>query len=347
MKRLNTNIRRCWAGVATVIVVLVTSSFMYYTSHGYLTGLSHVATKYDIYKKASIINAHAAPATSLSMADEQVFSKWRLKSPLEDLVTIPERGRFGNAMFQYASLLGIAFRNGKRPVISSTTSLIKLFNISFTDDVDTQRWTSVREKRYASYDDQLEDLPKGNVKILSFLQSWKYFEPIKSQIQREFKPKGTYARIAANSFKQYTSPFPNRTVIALHVRRTDINQEWYRKRGYTTAPLSYIRKAVAHMKLKFINPLFLIATDDVDWCYKHLTAPDIVIMHNMNEYVDFAAMTMCDHMIMTVGTFGWWAAWLIDGYTVYYNGYPLTGTAISIGFEKGDFYMPKWVPMGN
>ncbi|XP_067656188.1 galactoside alpha-(1,2)-fucosyltransferase 1-like [Haliotis asinina] len=349
MKRLHANIRRCFIGIILVTVVVAMSCFKLYTSHSQgLARSLHVATKlqqYDLSEKSPTISTRNAP--SVSNPVDQVFLKWRLKRTDDDLLTIPGRGRFGNAMFQYASLLGIAYRNGKRPVISSKTPLLKLFNISFTDDVDTHRWTTIRERQYASYDDQFEDLPEGNVKILSFFQSWKYFEPIRSQIRKEFKPKGVFARLATNSFKQYTAPFQNRTTIALHVRRTDINQAWYRKRGYTAAPLSYIRKAVVHMRLKFTNPVFLVATDDEDWCSDHLSAQDTVIMHNMNEYVDFAALTMCDHMIMTVGTFGWWAAWLIDGYTVYYNGYPLPGTAISNGFEKGDFYMAHWVPMGN
>ena len=42
-----------------------------------------------------------------------------------------------------------------------------------------------------------------------------------------------------------------------------------------------------------------------------------------SSYVDdFVLLQSCDHVIMTVGTFGWWAAWLTSqrrGTVMYYK----------------------------
>ncbi|XP_060587992.1 uncharacterized protein LOC132743491 [Ruditapes philippinarum] len=58
---------------------------------------------------------------------------------------------------------------------------------------------------------------------------------------------------------------------------------------------------------------------------------------------DLAAMSLCDHMIISVGTFGWWGGWLAGGSVIYFNGYPKPGSEISKYFVKDDFYPPFWI----
>ncbi|XP_046564656.1 galactoside 2-alpha-L-fucosyltransferase SEC1-like [Haliotis rubra] len=183
-----------------------------------------------------------------------VFSRWRTTAPRDNTLTVSLRGRLGNNMFEYASLLGIA------------------------------------------------------------------------------------------CFHNYTNTHENRTKIGIHVRRKYMRSG--SKIGYLAAPLSYIKKAIAHMKTKFHNPLFLIATDDKTWCRKYVVSTDIILMENSDALVDFATLTLCDHMIMTAGTFGWWAAWLADGYTVYYRDFPRQGSELARGLIKEDYFLPHWVPLG-
>jgi galactoside 2-L-fucosyltransferase 1/2 len=54
-----------------------------------------------------------------------------------------------------------------------------------------------------------------------------------------------------------------------------------------------------------------------------------------------ALMTLCDHVIVTAGTFGWWGAWLSGGITVYYKGYP--GHNLSNRFNLFDYYPSHWI----
>ena len=37
---------------------------------------------------------------------------------------------------------------------------------------------------------------------------------------------------------------------------------------------------------------------------------------------DMAIMSLCDHIIITAFTFGWWGAWLSKGNVVYLHDYP-------------------------
>ncbi|XP_046555087.1 galactoside 2-alpha-L-fucosyltransferase Sec1-like [Haliotis rubra] len=275
---------------------------------------------------------------------QDLFSRWRTTTSRDNTVTVAVRGRLGNNMFEYASLLGIAVSTGKKPLIPKSKELNILFNISFTGDIHNQPSTRVSEKQYGAYDRKLLTLPGGNVEVWGYLQSWKYFHCIKASLRKEFIFRQKYIDLSGQCFEKYTNKHKNRTVIGIHVRRTDMTSGG--KRGYVAAPLSYIKKAIAHMNTKFHNPLFLIATDDKNWCRKYVVSSDIILMENSDPFVDFATLTLCDHIIMTVGTFGWWAAWLGDGYAVYYRDFPRPGSELASGLIKEDHFLPHWVPLG-
>ncbi|XP_067653232.1 galactoside alpha-(1,2)-fucosyltransferase 2-like [Haliotis asinina] len=277
----------------------------------------------------------------------KVLTRWRTAKPQEKMLTISLKGRLGNHMFQYASLLGIAFLSGRVPVLENsltTQSLTTLFNISFIGNVKKEDMIRFDETNYASYDCQLYNLSDSNIEIKGYMQSWKYFYSIRAIIRKEFTFVQKYKDLSAQCFQKYTGQYGNRTVVGFHVRRTDMIRDW--KLGYTSAPLSYMLKAMRHMKTKFRDPIFLIATDDKRWCRENLQFPDVVLMDNTNPYLDFATLTLCDHMIVTVGTFGWWVAWLGNGYTVYYKDYPRAGSWLASHFTDDDYFMPDWVPLG-
>ncbi|XP_067653226.1 galactoside alpha-(1,2)-fucosyltransferase 1-like [Haliotis asinina] len=275
---------------------------------------------------------------------DSTFSGWRTRHPI-DMLTVEFFGRLGNLMFEYASLLGIAFRNGKRPFVKPDNILNTVFKLSFVENWDTKYWLHISETKYAGYSPEFENLPAGNYVMGHYLQSWKYFEPFREQIMKEFSFSDPYEMLRRKIFHLYTSSFKNRTVVGLHVRRTDMTEQ--NEEGYTEAPVSYMYKAVQHMRETFRNPVFLIASDDKDWCRRNLDSEDMILMETTNPFVDFGALVLCDHMIMTVGTFGWWAAWLINGHTVYYKGYPKPGGRLKSQFVKEDYFMPHWIPMSG
>ncbi|XP_046550387.1 galactoside 2-alpha-L-fucosyltransferase SEC1-like [Haliotis rubra] len=300
-------------------------------------------SSYDIHTNKTCPFNFSLSDTAISKA----LARWRTARPREKILTISLQGRLGNHMFQYASLLGIAFLSGRVPVLENsltTQNLTKLFDISFVGNVSKANMASFHETKYASYDCELYNLPDSKIEVQGYRQSWKYFYSIRTEIRKEFTFVQKYRNLSAQCFQKYTGQYKNRSVIGLHVRRTDMTQ--YREMGYTSAPLSYIRKAIRHMKTKFRDPIFLIATDDKRWCRKNLQSPDVILMDNTDPYLDFATLTLCDHMIMTVGTFGWWAAWLSNGYTVYYKDYPRAGSWLASEFTDADYFMPDWVPLG-
>jgi galactoside 2-L-fucosyltransferase 1/2 len=69
---------------------------------------------------------------------------------------------------------------------------------------------------------------------------------------------------------------------------------------------------------------------------------------NDNDPVlDLAILSHCDHMILTVGTFGWWGAWLGMTENVVYN---QDAIVLDHATNRGqirleDYYPPMWTGM--
>ena len=57
------------------------------------------------------------------------------------------------------------------------------------------------------------------------------------------------------------------------------------------------------------------------------------------------ALSMCNHTIITVGSFGWWSAWLANGTTVYFKDVAKQNSPLRKAFSKdmSDFFFPSWV----
>jgi Glycosyl transferase family 11 len=69
----------------------------------------------------------------------------------------------------------------------------------------------------------------------------------------------------------------------------------------------------------------------------------IVYSTGHSAWEDLAILSHCNHTIMTVGTFGWWAGFLSGGITVYYKNFPAAGSELSLGFYAEDYFLPEWV----
>ncbi len=98
---------------------------------------------------------------------------------------------------------------------------------------------------------------------------------------------------------------------------------------------------------------FIVAIDDLTWCKNN------IMNHNRSQLafsdkdlvLDFAMLSLCDHIIINVGSsFSWWAGWICTGITVYNGIKPRHGTFIEYSMGGG-FYIPpddeynKWIPI--
>lgn len=61
--------------------------------------------------------------------------------------------------------------------------------------------------------------------------------------------------------------------------------------------------------------------------------------------VDMAALTLCNHTIMSTGTYSWWTAYLTNGITIYYGNWPKAGSVLDQMIQKNDYFLDGWIPM--
>ncbi len=133
--------------------------------------------------------------------------------------------------------------------------------------------------------------------------------------------------------------------VGVHIRRGDmLNLENF-KQGYTTATSAYLKNAIALFKAKFEHVVFVVCSDDLEWSETRLggQAAHMVFSEAEEAIVDMAILSQCNHTIMTVGTFGWWGAWLAGGITIYYKDFPRMFSFLSEGFSSSDFFPENWI----
>jgi galactoside 2-L-fucosyltransferase 1/2 len=141
------------------------------------------------------------------------------------------------------------------------------------------------------------------------------------------------------------------TIVGIHVRRGDMRRQGLEKIGYRLATAEYIERAMAYFEDLYWAPgdnkfmIFVVCSDDISWFSREVNTYKayIVYSHDHTAAEDMAVLSLCDHVITTVGTFSWWAGWLSGGTVVYYGGYPKPNTTLYQRMNKNDFYPPEWI----
>ena len=65
--------------------------------------------------------------------------------------------------------------------------------------------------------------------------------------------------------------------------------------------------------------MFVVVSDDPEWCERELRGDDVVVMKTNSPEQGLAIMAACNHSIIDYGTYGMWGAILSGGDTYVYN----------------------------
>lgn len=239
-------------------------------------------------------------------------------------------GRFGNQMFQYAALKGVAANRGFEYTIPPKDSKIQIDNYGLLDafNLDTNKnidWiiaTEVVQESHFHFDEKIFNECPDDSTIYGFFQSEKYFKHIEEDIRKDFTFKDNWL----NPCKEFREQL-GEEVIFLHVRRGDPNLA--DKRGFKWAyvniqsqhpvqTLEYYEKALA----EFNDDLpVVVFSDSIDWCKEQDIFKSDRFMFSEPEdkhsdgalvpYLDMCLMSLCDHAIIANSSMSWWGAWLI------------------------------------
>lgn len=274
----------------------------------------------------------------------------------------------GNFVFQFASAYGIALHLNMTLVITVPDRFITLFQITDKKNINLKKNRKMCDKMKlveekhgcCSYDKQFRDLePSQDYKIGHYLHSWKYFRGYEAEVRKQLvfrrSIQNTVKTVISRALLKYGLIRSETTIVGIHIRRGDMTLAVKRKRGYNVASKRYIEQAISLFSKKINNTLlFLIASNDLVWTKTNiimnpkLQRYDFELLQNNTPEIDFAILSSCDHVITSVGTFGWWTGWLSGGMVTYFKWPARPGTFVGSQYNQNftDFFYSHWIGIG-
>jgi galactoside 2-L-fucosyltransferase 1/2 len=145
-----------------------------------------------------------------------------------------------------------------------------------------------------------------SIELLGFWQVYKYFIDHIEEIRRQLRFKQTILN-RVNSFLDKNINRSVSTVVGIHIRRGDFLLV------RRVSSNQYIFNAMLHFLSKYRSVIFVIVSDDKQYCRKVFGQRNNVLLtpDSFSAADDLATLTVCEHSILTVGTFGWWGAFLL------------------------------------
>ncbi|XP_057568716.1 galactoside alpha-(1,2)-fucosyltransferase 1 isoform X3 [Hippopotamus amphibius kiboko] len=269
--------------------------------------------------------------------------------------TIYPNGRLGNQMGQYATLLALAQLNGRQAFIQPAmhATLAPMFRITLpvlAPEVDSHGpWRQLELHDWMS--EEYAHLKEPWLKFTGFPCSWTFFHHLREQIRREFTLHDHLRQEAQGLLSQLrlgrTGDRPS-TFVGVHVRRGDYLRVMpYHWKG-VVGDRAYLQQAMDWFRARHEAPIFVVTSNGMEWCRENIDASrgDVVFAGNGQEGApskDFALLTQCNHTVMTIGTFGFWAAYLAGGDTVYLANFTLPDSSFLKIFKPEAAFLPEWV----
>lgn len=237
-------------------------------------------------------------------------------------------GRLGNQMFQFASSFGISRKLGLEirfplencfsfqrtgpfvPEIGANMNvkcdLLDCFEIpqEFFIPLRHIRVDQIQRESNFNFDHALFGI-RDNTAIQGYLQTEKYFSHCKDEIREIFQFKREIKEKSIVYLESLGLP-KNTSKISVHVRRGDYLQS---PDHHPSCGLDYFYSAFSEFD-QFTDKVFLIFSDDKDWCEQNFKANKFLVSQLTDPYSELCAMSMCDHHIIANSSFSWWGAWL-------------------------------------
>lgn len=261
-------------------------------------------------------------------------------------------GGLGNTLFQFASTFGIARSKNMSVVVGTKTELNRTFklNVDLRNDTSVCNSLTLKNEQFnCAYDPNLLKFNgTQNLRIGSYLQSWKYFYEFRNELRKQLTFRDNIQMEVNETINKILDKlkFSSRgevTLVGVHIRRGDMLNHSF---GYNVGTPEYISKSVQYFQSKYKNVIFVISTQDQNWTQTHMPNDTVVeyLSHPKREFI-VATLASCDHTIITVGSFGWWIGWLTGGEVTYFKWPAKEGSALRKQFSKdySDYFYPGWI----
>jgi len=260
----------------------------------------------------------------------------RPKRPELTVVCPTLAGGLGNQMFEVATGASLAKDNGAQLVINPREHILPNQGRNVNTYVDNVFSRIVLDGNPPTNDhifiETISYQPltfKPNVKLRGHFQSYKYFDHNRDYIRELFAPTFDVRNHIA---KTYGNPS---NVTAIQVRRGD-----YVKfpNHHPLLPAEYPAKAVNLIGSEEV----WVFSDDIPWCQENLNFKCPVQYVKDEDYIEMYLMGLCENIVISNSSFGWWAAYL--GNAKVFAPYPWFGPALlADGFKHDDLLLPDWM----
>lgn len=235
-------------------------------------------------------------------------------------LNIGYNGRLGNQLFQFASLIGIGnylgydvvipAKNTKNIVIQKTMdgkNISAKFDLLDCFEIDTKYFSdniyvsSVAREGHFHFDDKMFSISDFTT-LDGYFQSDKYFKHCRAEILDILKFRAEILTAA----KSLLPKIENKELVSIHIRRGDYTTP---NQYHPVLGEDYINNALEYFKDPKYH--FVVFSDDIKWCRDTWgNNPNFTIFESGSQYIDFCAMSLCDHNIITNSSFSWWASYL-------------------------------------
>ncbi|XP_053547032.1 galactoside alpha-(1,2)-fucosyltransferase 2-like [Bombina bombina] len=271
---------------------------------------------------------------------------------LTSMWTVDPLGRLGNLMGQFATLYALAKLNGQKAFLLPRmhNQLSKIFRLKMPvihhEVAGRIRWKIKRLHDWMS--PEYKNIKGDFIKLFGYPCSWTFYDHIKTEIIEEFAFHD-FIREETNAYlDKIRGDLKNVTFVGVHVRRGDYVYTMPQIWNGVTADKAYLQKATDYFRDKYENPLFVVVSNDMNWCKENIdiSAGDVHLAGDGIEYApgkDFALLAHCNHTIMTIGTFGFWAGYLVGGETIYLTNFTLPDSKFLTVFKYEATYLPEWI----
>ncbi|UYV62036.1 FUT2 [Cordylochernes scorpioides] len=273
-------------------------------------------------------------------------------------------GRLGNQMESLAALLGLAQLNQRLPLAQDCN--LRHLEPYFT--IDVPRIPDLKPPPLFKYHHQIGTFLTDSDKNISekkfyisgnpFPLSFSFYHHIRSTIRSQFTFKKHIVEYAKNFIEAIRKEVEvASTIIGIHVRGTDYgNYLKSKSRKARIVDMKYFDKAMNHFRTRYASTsrlYFVLVCDDMDFCREMFKDRKVGYAPSApHGSYHMALLTMCDHIILSYGSFGYWAAYLSYGETVYFKDY-LPPDSVVTHNQLLDYYkyLPEWIgisttPMG-
>ena len=133
-----------------------------------------------------------------------------------------------------------------------------------------------------------------------------YFQGIETELRKAFR----FISINDKNIG-FSNELKDTESVSLHIRRGD----YLNFSKYNVCTEEYYKKAINNFLDSVDNPVFIVFSDDPDWCKSYLKQFNVnykIVDWNKGQdsFQDMFLMSQCKHNIIANSTFSWWGAWL-------------------------------------